>query len=421
MNKTILTDPKTPQLMSNEELYRGLELRSPMSEHELSQIELEIQNRELKEAYKLLEESHASYLELFEEAPVGFLILDLQGRVKKSNAFAEGIFQQKIEGLHLGRLLHEDSRPVFSNHLALCSRAHEKSRLQCELTLKAQAGGKTKTLQINSTMFKHQIRIALTDHSETVRAEALDRLTKNLTAEKALREHFVSTLSHDLRAPLTSSKLCAELLLANVKDASPQVKRLFELQIEELSRADRMIKELLDANKVEDRETVPLAMKNCDLTKIARQTIEILCSVYKKRVTFDFTAQGDVSGYWSKDGLQRILENLLINAIKYGDNERPISVSLEERGNFVSMKVHNFGNPIDPSNQEKIFEACHRIEDSLTSPTQGWGLGLNLVRTLVQKHDGKISLESTLKTGTVFEVILPKKAPANIRKASLSS
>lgn len=349
--------------------------------------------------------------DLFNHTPVGYIVLNLEGRVLTHNISAGQLLNENnLRGKNLGLLVADDSKSLFTNHLKLCFQALPETRLECELDFHVSESPKRVTCRVTSTVSSDVIRMSLLDLAETKRANFYESMTKDLNDEKALRDNFVATLSHDLRAPLNSAKLCTQMLMVNLKEhlTSAKVNQLFELQLEELSRADLMIKELLDANKIKDKNSLQLTMKKCCLDKVARKVIELICSTYKDEVTIKYKVSGDVTGVWAKEALHRVLENLIINSIKYGSTEMPISVSLEAGINNVSLMVHNFGTPIPLGSQKNIFEAFHRTAEATASSATGWGLGLNLVNNIVQKHGGEIKLNSTLKDGTSFEVLLPK-------------
>ena len=122
-----------------------------------------------------------------------------------------------------------------------------------------------------------------------------------------------------------------------------------------------------------------------------------------------------IKGYWSHEGLLRILENLCNNAVKYGRDHSPITVTLDKQGDEVSLSVHNFGNPIQPQELAKLFTPYQRNEKDKDA-IKGWGLGLTLVKGLTESHRGRVNLESNMDQGTTFTVTIPqdsRMAPIN--------
>jgi signal transduction histidine kinase len=103
----------------------------------------------------------------------------------------------------------------------------------------------------------------------------------------------------------------------------------------------------------------------------------------------------------------RILENLCTNAVKYGDPFAKIAITTTSDGNEVEIKVHNFGQELSEMECQQIFEKYRRTSSAKKGNQQGWGIGLTLVRGLLEAHGGKISVESLPQRGTTFTASLP--------------
>ncbi|RKH65567.1 PAS domain S-box protein [Corallococcus aberystwythensis] len=231
--------------------------------------------------------------------------------------------------------------------------------------------------------------------------------TARLEEERDLRERFVATLTHDLRTPLTAAKLNAQMLARKGDDPTALFKLAARIS-ENLDRADQMIRDLLDANRIRAGEGITLDLSSeLDLGALARETLEELALVHGGR--FVLNAPQPLAGHWSRDGMRRILENLCGNAIKYGAHDRPVTVSLTEAGpDAVALRVHNWGNPIPPEHQRALFQQYRRLESAEVRAQKGWGLGLTLVEGLAQAHRGSVTLESTPETGTTFTVTVAR-------------
>lgn len=248
----------------------------------------------------------------------------------------------------------------------------------------------------------------LVAHLDTVLV--LDRLSATvakLRTEQAIREHFVSVLAHDLRAPLSAAKLAAELL--SQEPASLDARRDLAVRIDRnLDRLDRMIRDLLDANRIRAGERLPLRLDKCDLGQIAQEVVEELRILYGDRFVVEAGAR--VLGIWSADELRRALWNLGANAVKYGARERPITFVVRKEGERAFASVHNWGVPIPPAIQAHIFEPFTRTSDAIESGQPGWGLGLTLVRGSAEAHGGGVSLASSALEGTTFTIEVPLDA-----------
>jgi PAS domain S-box-containing protein len=231
-------------------------------------------------------------------------------------------------------------------------------------------------------------------------------IVKKLEEERDLRERFVSTLSHDLRTPLTAAKISAQVLARKIIDNPPLFNTAHKISVN-MDRADRMIKDLLDASLITVGEQLPLKLQTCKLRSLIEEVVEEQAMVHGDR--FLIVGEDDLEGYYDQEALKRILENLLSNAIKYGHKNKQVTIYMETSKCSNLIKVHNEGNEISEQDQAKLFEQYRRAESAKAGDQKGWGLGLTLVKGIVEAHQGNIRLESSLEAGTTFIVSLPRK------------
>ncbi|QRK05708.1 GAF domain-containing sensor histidine kinase [Archangium violaceum] len=227
---------------------------------------------------------------------------------------------------------------------------------------------------------------------------------QKLKAEQNLRETFVAALTHDLRTPMTSSKLQLQLLGRRHADL-PGVQTAVTRVTQSLDRAERMIQDLLDASALRAGKPVSLKLSHCDLHEITAQTLQELAAVHKER--FVLKAEGEIPMIGDPSGLRRIVENLASNAAKYGAPDTPIEVLLGRRHDEVTLRVTNQGNPIPEDELLTIFEPFHRSRSATESAHKGWGLGLPLVKGFAEAHGGRVTVTSSYQDGTCFTVTLP--------------
>jgi PAS domain S-box-containing protein len=234
--------------------------------------------------------------------------------------------------------------------------------------------------------------------------DAQKRAQAQLEHERALREHFINALSHDLKNPLAAAQTAGELIARNPE--KPQnIPKLASLVLEGLNRADRMIRDLLDISRIR-------AGKELSAPPAPANLAEVFCKVRDEFVSlhgdhFSFELPKSLWGIWSQEDLRRVLENLLSNAIKYGAPSSPIQVKLRREGGECVFSVHNFGNPISPANQRKIFEPFSQLQANKAGHAKGWGIGLAVVKSVVDAHQGQVLVKSSAEAGTTFTVRLP--------------
>jgi PAS domain S-box-containing protein len=235
--------------------------------------------------------------------------------------------------------------------------------------------------------------------------QRLERMVTDLEQERDLRDQFVSMLSHDLRSPLQAAKMSAHLICRTVGD-SEVAQKFGGRIIENISRADEMIRNLLDANRLKAGERLAIEFERCDLNGVAADTLADLTTLHGDR--FILRADSSIEGYWGRGELRRVFENLCGNAVKYGAPHRPVRVTLLRHDDRVTIEVQNEGKPITASDQVKLFQPFKRIEGAdPAGPTVGWGLGLTLVKGIVEAHGGYVTVRSDPGTGTLFLATLP--------------
>lgn len=227
---------------------------------------------------------------------------------------------------------------------------------------------------------------------------------EKLKNERVMRETFVAALSHDLRTPLAASKLSAQLLIKSNPE-SEQIKKAGTRITENVERADRMIQDLLDVSQLNLGERIPLNLVPCNLFKLVNRSLEDLKTVHSDR--FVLICEEEINGVWDASAMRRILDNLASNAIKYGDENKPITIHLKKLNDQIQICVHNEGNVISMSDQKAIFLPFYRSSSVKNGPQKGWGLGLALIRGLTEAHGGTITVESLPEHGTTFTVTMP--------------
>jgi PAS domain S-box-containing protein len=248
--------------------------------------------------------------------------------------------------------------------------------------------------------------IAIAIENARLYERSLDHV-RRLEAERKLREQFVATLSHDLRGPLTSVQMSAHLILRKPGDAE-HASRLAHRVIDNITRADKMIRDLLDANRLRAGHRLPLEVVHCDLREVVGAICDDFASVHGQQCRFE--VQGASEGYWSPDALRRIMENLLTNAVKYGAPGAPICVRVRGGSGEVELEVNNRlkDKPLTPEERAQLFKPFMRTRAAEASGKMGWGLGLSLVQGLAEAHGGSISVESSEARGTSFTIRLPR-------------
>lgn len=222
-----------------------------------------------------------------------------------------------------------------------------------------------------------------------------------------IQELFMVTLTHDLRGPLNTIKMGAQLTMHQIKPEGRQRDIICKI----LSASDRlnsMIQNLLDASRLRAGYQLMLDLEKCNLDNLVKDTVEDLAFTHGDR--FVVCSQAEIWGNCSPTEMRRVIENLATNAVKYGAPDTPITIEIQQTKTNITLTVHNEGQPIDPSAQSILFQQFRRSTSA--GDQTGWGLGLFLVKNIVEAHHGKITVTSEAGKGTSFIVELPKHSQA---------
>ena len=238
-------------------------------------------------------------------------------------------------------------------------------------------------------------------------------IREKLTAEKLeelnqQKSMFVSTVSHDLKTPLTSIKIFAEMLLENEKSLSDKSKNHLEIIEGETDRLTRLINNVLDFSKIE-KGIKDYSFREIHFNKIVQSVIELMQYTIKmkgfilqtKLKEFDDLVYGDA------DAITEAIENIISNAIRFSTAKKEISVSTYYKDGFACVEIEDNGIGIDQMDIEKIFAPFFRSEDARSKKIDGTGLGLPIVKHIVEEHKGKIEIKSTPELGSIFTLCFP--------------
>jgi signal transduction histidine kinase len=238
-----------------------------------------------------------------------------------------------------------------------------------------------------------------------LQTDMLEADRNNLDEERRRRDEIIAAVSHDLKNPLSTAKLGAELLRRG--PATPDMtERLANQILASIGRSDKMIVDLLDCQHIQAGKRLPMQIEAYRMIDLVNTVVEEMARLHGDR--FIIQAESDVTGFWSWEGMRRALENLLSNAVKYSAPQSPITISIAVAdGNRMRMSVHNEGPALSSEEQARVFQPFERGKSAQRSGQRGWGIGLTLVKGIVDSHGGSVSVESTTEGGTTFTIRNP--------------
>lgn len=242
--------------------------------------------------------------------------------------------------------------------------------------------------------------------------EAIDEALAESTAAYAeqvnhSRDLFLAILGHDLRAPLQAVSMSTELLLRKATLEGDALTCAINIKRGARHMAV-MVSDLLELVRSRLGKSLPIEPKPMDLADAAQAAIAEACAG-NPECDPTMRVVGDTRGTWDAGRLDQLLQNLIGNAIQHGLNKRDVTVTVTGEPDSVRLTVHNFGVPIPDDAIPTVFDPMVRsASEDLGQPTTSLGLGLFIVKEVVDAHGGTIDVSSNQTDGTLFTVVLPR-------------
>ena len=382
---------------------------------------------ERRRANEALRESEARFRELFETAPVGYQELDSEGRFMRVNRALCELLGYEAEEL-LGRRVwdlewahgepREETRRKFLDKLARAEpwRGVERVRVRKD--------GSFRTVWVEDTLVRdaagavtglRSAQVDITDRKEAEnerdRLYAAERAARaEAEAALAARDRFIASVSHDLQNPLAAIKGYAQIARRHAASGAPHAAERMQSAVATIEstaqRMSKMIGELLDATRLEAGAPLELRRRPVDLVQLTDEAVRFHQEVTTGHTIRLEAAVSVVRGEWDKERLERVVANLLGNAIKYSPGGGEIVVTIGQDGDDAVVAVRDHGLGIPETDLPHVFER-YRRGGNVADKIAGTGLGLAGARDIVELHDGSIAVESVEGRGTTVTVRLP--------------
>ena len=246
-----------------------------------------------------------------------------------------------------------------------------------------------------------------------------DQLTdanEELIRLNRLKSLFLSMSAHDLRTPLTAISGYASLMLDVLPDdINPSIRNYLMIVTHQAGRLNSLISDFLDLDQIEEGR-LTLEPEPLDLRKVVEEVTNVMQINANSRETSLETSLPDnpVNLWADRDKLYRVVYNLVGNAIKYTPRQGQVKVQVEPNGDQVVLHVIDNGHGLTEEQLANLFQIYYRTEDAKKSKTQGTGLGLYIVKMLVEAHQGQITVVSQPGQGSTFTVMLPKQPKIDV-------
>jgi len=423
-----------------------------LQELQVHQIELEMQNEELRRTQFELETAKQRYFDLYDLAPVGYCALNEHGLILEANLMAAKMFDVRRGDLvkkSISSFIFKGDQDIYYLHRKCLIDTGEPQSYELRIQ---NTKGKTIWVNINATYEKDTngvslLRKVITDISERKRAEQtlreseeryhreqhrLDQILQNsnielsratVIAEKAsavaekanlAKSDFLSSMSHELRTPLGAILGFAQLIDSGTPAPTPIQKR----NLDQILRAGwyllDLINEILDLALIESGklsmslEPVVLSdvLRDCE-TMIEPQAEKHGIHVIFTDTKVDFVVQAD------RTRLKQVLINLMSNAIKYNKPDGTVVVSCTQFPERIRICVKDSGQGLTPEQIAQLFQPFNRLGQE-NNAEEGTGIGLVMTKRLIELMDGEIGMESTIGEGSTFWIEIKLLTTKNV-------
>jgi len=294
-------------------------------------------------------------------------------------------------------------------------------------SLKTKASEAWKTVAVKKKTFVGKIKDSKKDGEEYTAMVSISPVldsenkvkffvivARDITQEQKIDEiktQFISVASHQLRTPLSAMRWYLEILLSNDggkldKEQKDLVKNIYESN----KRMINLVNELLNVSRVESGKIV-LKLQEVNIKSFIKSVVKDLKTlIAKHEVEIEISVSKQVKNVWLDSGLfHEVYKNLITNAIKYSADSKKVEVEVIKKDNFIVSRITDFGLGIPDKDKEGIFKKFYRGSNVVGTQVNGSGLGLYLVKLIVEASGGKVWFDSAKNKGTTFWFSVPVK------------
>jgi PAS domain S-box-containing protein len=390
--------------------------------HELQvhQIELEMQNDELRRTRLEMEEARDRYVDLYEFAPVGYVTLSQQAHISAINLTGAAMLgEDRKQLLHrnFARIVAPEDQANWQDYIRQAFSQHDSHSGELALMRKdrTRLNVRLDSRLVATASEAPMLRVTLVDNSEQKQLELmlrdnnLELASARYMADKAnqAKSEFLSGMSHELRSPLNAILGFAQLL----ESSSPQPTPSQQMRIHQILEAGwyllELINEILDLAQIESGKLL-LSNEPVSVSQVLLDCYDLMESQAEKnaiRISFPSDCTFFVNA--DRTRLKQVLVNLLSNAIKYNRVQGSVEVTCHTNTtNHLHVSVSDTGVGLSAEKISHLFQPFNRLGQE-SGPVQGTGIGLIVSKRLIELMGGKIGVESTVGKGSEFWIELP--------------
>lgn len=389
----------------------------------LETYELEIKNikliEQLKDMNEKLEKSKAYLNTIFNSVNDAIFIHDIDGNIFDVNETATCIYgysHEELRSMNVKDIVSENSPYIIDDVAKLINERKNNGPLIIEVIAKGK-NNKEFWVESNSRIidFDNQMAVIVTVRDITERKNAELASKKEAFELEKLRTEFFANISHELRTPLNIILGAIQIILRDINDEEKPIdkrKIISSINIERQNcfRLLRLINNLIDSTKL-DSGHFELDMINCNIVNVVEEiTLSVADYININNISLIFdTDVEEKMVACDPDKIERIMLNLLSNCIKFTNEGGRIFVNILDGEEYLTISVEDTGIGIPEEKVNIIFDRFRQVDKSFTRNYEGSGIGLSLVKSLLEMHGGIISVESKYGVGTKFIMKFPVK------------
>lgn len=338
----------------------------------------------------------AAIVESSDDAIVG---KTLGGTITSWNAAAEQLFGYKAEeaiGKHITLII-----PVhlYPEEEEIIGKLRRGIRIQHFETVRVRKDGRLVEVSLTISPIKD-------DSGNIIGAS---KIARDISSRKELerrKDEFISMASHELKTPVTALKGFTQLLqLRFLKQDDEEAARYLARMDAQINKLTTLISDMLDISKMENGQ-LKYRMESFDLTELVREIVEnVQGTTQTHHLLLETTVPAQI--YGDRDRIGQVLMNLLTNAIKYSRDAEGVLIGMAIDEGNVQVSVQDFGIGIAQSYQESIFERFYQVNESNEKTYPGLGIGLYIARQIIERHHGRLWVQSRKGEGSTFRFSLP--------------
>jgi signal transduction histidine kinase len=294
------------------------------------------------------------------------------------------------------------TNPINKLRLATTEIIHDKYELDLPPSTNDDIGRLSENIQ---DMAKH-----LNSYHQYLESR-IQKKERELVKSKILEQQkndFISIASHELKTPITTLKMFAQLLgRADIKLHPDQVDRIGHQMNSHLDRLTKLVSDLLDVSRIQTGK-LQLEKTDFDIASLVTETVEqlqVICVQHKLQIA---SSKPTIISA-DKEKIRQVLTNLLTNAVKYSPKSNKVIITVSHKNGKVVISIKDYGVGISSHFHKKIFQRFYRVGQTSNSSFPGLGMGLYIAYDIVKRHQGEMWLKSRLDHGSTFYFSLPIK------------